>query len=61
MQPVKVILNPYSGRGGGGQSRDLIHQALQAAGVPFELEETNAVGHAIELAQTRAQVDMKRW
>jgi YegS/Rv2252/BmrU family lipid kinase len=51
MERVKVILNPYAGRGRGGVARERIHTALQQANVRCELAETQGVGHAIELAR----------
>lgn len=51
MHPVKVILNPYSGRGYGGRVRQVVEAALQGAGVPFDLALTEGPGHGIELAR----------
>ena len=51
MQPVKVILNPYSGRGYGGRVRQVVEAALQGAGVDFDLALTEGPGHGIELAR----------
>src|SRR6476661_8319253 len=56
MELVKVILNPYSGRGGGAKAKPRICQALEQAGVHFDLAETNGVGHGIELAR-QARLD----
>lgn len=50
-EPVKVILNPYAGRGGAGRARERVVTALKQAGAPFELVESEARGHAIELAR----------
>ena len=47
---IKVILNPYSNRGLAGQARDRITQALTRVGVEFDLVETEAGGHGMELA-----------
>ena len=55
MQPIKVILNPYAGRGSGGRAKAQLDQALAQAGVTFDLVETNGVGHAIELARQARQ------
>jgi YegS/Rv2252/BmrU family lipid kinase len=56
MSGVKIILNPYSGRGGGARMRPLLQQALARAGVEFDIAETQGVGHGIELArQARLQ------
>jgi YegS/Rv2252/BmrU family lipid kinase len=51
MEQVKVILNPYAGRGTGGRSKPRLQAALKQAGVAFDLVETNGIGHAIELAR----------
>lgn len=51
MEQVKVILNPYAGRGTGGRAKPRLQAALTRAGVTFDLVETNGVGHAIELAR----------
>jgi len=53
---VKVILNPYSGRGAGARLRARLCQALTQAGIDFDLVETSGVGHGIELAR-QARVD----
>ncbi len=47
---TKVILNPYSARWSSGRRRGLAEHALQAAGVQFDLAQTERPGHAIELA-----------
>jgi YegS/Rv2252/BmrU family lipid kinase len=55
-EPVKVILNPYAGRGRGGQASPRIRTALTQAGISFDLVETTGVGHAIDLAR-QARLD----
>jgi YegS/Rv2252/BmrU family lipid kinase len=56
MQRVKVILNPYAGRGRGEQLAAQIRSALTQAGLVFDLVETTGVGHGIDLArQARAE------
>lgn len=52
MARVKVILNPYSGRGTGGRTRALVEQALTNAQVDFDLFPTEGPGHGIELARS---------
>ncbi len=47
---VHVILNPCAGRGAGARSKDRLMAALAAADLTYELTETTAPGHAIELA-----------
>ena len=46
-----VILNPYAGRWKGRESKEDLVKALNAAGVPYEMIETNYPGHGIELAR----------
>lgn len=48
---IYVILNPYAGRGLGGQLRPQILAAFDEAGVKVELVASQGVGHAIELAR----------
>lgn len=48
---VKVILNHYSGRGNGARNENKIRQALTAANISFDLQKTQGVGHAIQLAR----------
>lgn len=48
---VKIILNPYSGRGEGARAKARLCQALTEAKLNFDLAETNGVGHGIELAR----------
>lgn len=56
MERVKVILNPYSGRGSGARAKERICRALARAGVSFDLTETTGIGHGIELAR-QARLD----
>ncbi|MFN8488203.1 MAG: diacylglycerol kinase family protein [Caldilineaceae bacterium] len=51
---VKIILNPYSGRGAGARTKPRICAALTDAKINFDLAETNGVGHGIELARQAA-------
>lgn len=51
MDPIKVIVNPYSGRGAGKRAIPKIQETLAAAGVPFHLEETTAEGEGIAMAR----------
>ena len=50
-QRVKVILNPYSNRGGAGQAVDGLRAALTAAGLAADVALTDKMGDAIELAR----------
>jgi YegS/Rv2252/BmrU family lipid kinase len=51
---ARVILNPYSGRFTGRRLWPAAAAALRAAGVDFELAETERPGHAEELARQAA-------
>ena len=51
METVKVILNPYAGRGRGRRVSGEIGAAFERAGVPYDLVETTAVGEATSLAR----------
>jgi len=51
MTRYKIILNPESGRGAGGQSIPQIEEYLKGHGLDFELVCTEAPWHAVELAQ----------
>jgi len=51
MERLKVILNPYSGRGTGARIRPHLCHGLAQAGIDFDLAETSGVGHGIELAR----------
>ena len=48
---AKVILNPYAGRWQALQRKEEAEQALQAAGVAYELIVTDQPGHGIEIAR----------
>lgn len=55
MEDVAIIFNPYAGRGR-AQSRILaVQNALEAAGLSFDLLLTEGRGHAIELARQARQ------
>lgn len=56
METVKVILNPYAGRGHGRKVSGEIATAFRRGDVPFELEETSGPGEAASLAN-RARLD----
>jgi len=56
METVKVILNPYAGRGLGRRVSGEIRAAFERGGVPYELVETTAAGEATALARG-ARVD----
>jgi len=53
---IKVILNPYSNRGGAGQGADGLRAALSGAGLNAEVVLTGKPGDGIELAR-RAKLD----
>lgn len=46
-----VILNPAAGRGAAARAHRAIRAVLDAAGVRYRIEETQAPGHAVELAR----------
>ena len=48
---AKVILNPYAGRWTGLQRRKEVEEALQQAGVQYEIELTDAPRQGIEMAK----------
>lgn len=50
-----VILNPYSGRWDARRRAAEVEGCLRAAGVEFEIAETNAPGHGSALAETAFQ------
>ena len=52
METVKVILNPYAGRGRGGKVSGDIEAAFRRGNVPFEMAETSAPGEAVSLARS---------
>ena len=52
METVKVILNPYAGRGRGGKVAGEIEAAFRRGNVPFEMVETSAPGEAVSLARS---------
>lgn len=56
MDAVKVILNPYAGRGRGGSVAGEIEAAFRRGDVPFEIVETSGPEEAISLAR-RARLD----
>jgi YegS/Rv2252/BmrU family lipid kinase len=51
MSPARVILNPFSGRGEAGRRKDHLTQALDAAGLAYELVLTEGPRHATTLAK----------
>jgi len=48
---AKIILNPYAGRWQARERKDEAEQALQDAGIEYDLEVTDGPGHAIDLAK----------
>ena len=56
MKRVKVILNPYSNRGGAGQGADALRAALAAADLAADVILTGKMGDAIEFAR-QAKLD----
>lgn len=55
--PALVILNPYADRWNGRKRRSEAEGALQQAGVDFELVETEAPMHAIQLASQAIEAE----
>ena len=55
-KPVKVILNPNAGRGRAGKAVDRVADAMECAGLAFDIAVTTGRGHAIELAH-QARLD----
>jgi diacylglycerol kinase (ATP) len=51
MAKISIILNPWAGRGKAGRRQAALTQALDQAGLEYELLLTNARGHAVELAR----------
>ena len=51
MTRYKVIVNPTPGRGRGGETYPLIEEMLKRLDLDIEMCRTEAVGHAIELAE----------
>ena len=56
METVKIILNPYAGRGKGARAAGAIEAAFRRGNVPFEISVTTGPGEAISLAR-RARED----
>ncbi len=56
MPEYRIIVNPTSGRGMGGKSIPSIRQLLEAAGLEFDIVQTERPWHAVELA-ARAVAD----
>jgi len=52
--PAKVIVNPAAGAFSTRRKWPIINRLLNAAGLPFDFEYTEGVGHAIELARLAA-------
>jgi diacylglycerol kinase (ATP) len=55
MPPTLVILNPYTGRWAGRRRRPEAERALHAAGLDFELVETEGPRHGERLAEAAAR------
>ena len=53
---IKIILNPYSNRGGAGQGVEGLCTALRGAGLAADIALTDKMGDAIELAR-QAKLD----
>jgi YegS/Rv2252/BmrU family lipid kinase len=51
MSRYKIILNPASGHGDGGQKQPEIERSLRTLGLAFDLVRTQAPMHAVELAR----------
>lgn len=56
METVKVILNPYAGRGRGGKMAGQIEAAFRRHNLTCEIAQTSAPGEAVSLAR-RARLD----
>ena len=54
MKRYQVIVNPTAGRGEAGKAIPTIERTLRAAGIQFDLVETERPWHAAELAQKAA-------
>ena len=54
---IFVVLNPYANRWGARRKRPMVEEALNAAGIEFELQETTVRGHATRLARSAAEGD----
>jgi diacylglycerol kinase (ATP) len=50
----KIIVNPTSGRGAGGESIPVLEAGLRQAGITFDLVRTERPWHAVQLAQQAA-------
>ncbi|RIK53323.1 MAG: diacylglycerol kinase [Chloroflexi bacterium] len=59
MGRVRVILNPYAGRGSAGKLREKLAAALARAGVDFELVATRGPGEATGLAAEARRAGVK--
>lgn len=55
MRRYKIIVNPASGRGLGSKSYPLIEKQLGLLGLDFDMEWTEARGHAVKLAEQAAK------
>jgi diacylglycerol kinase (ATP) len=55
-----VVLNPASGHGLGRRLRPRIERSLRDAGIAFDLVETTAPGHAVELGRQAATAGVDR-
>ncbi|RME64189.1 MAG: diacylglycerol kinase family lipid kinase [Caldilineae bacterium] len=53
---LKIILNPYSNRGGAGKQAERVQRLCQQAGLDFDLALTHRPGEAIDLAR-QARLD----
>jgi YegS/Rv2252/BmrU family lipid kinase len=51
VEKIFVVLNPASGRGGGGRAVEAILRVMRSASLPFDLFETTRRGEAIEVAR----------
>jgi YegS/Rv2252/BmrU family lipid kinase len=59
MNALQVILNPNAGSGAGARAKEPLVSALKAAGLHFELTETERRGHALELAMQMSAAGSK--
>ena len=54
MARYKIIVNPTSGRGVGGESIPVLEAGLKQAGLAYDLVRTERPWHAVELASEAA-------
>ncbi len=50
MKKIKIIHNPYSSRWASGKRRGELEEALETAGLDYDLEQSEFIGHGVDLA-----------